>query len=360
MSTSNEGWCPFCEEICHDHAVICTICGANLDALSPSRQSRTQPMMLSPSENRMQDLQESNRELAGLLHHLRARVSDIRQQVSDIRDQQEIILQHQQAFQQSPPDAMDPQNAVAQARPTSLKTLAELPRISIQNSSSFLYHVSLKLCKKEDKIFEAIVGEFGPTPPHSLLEKQVVVACPLTGKGTLECQAENSILYMERGDGITFVQKAFIAQKAGAVAVVIGNNTSHPWPYVMKDSKGEANTLGLKIPVVMISREDGKDLMEWCNNDQSPLKANLTVEEIGKDCIICVEPLSLNQTALRLPSCGHLFHESCALLWLEQHNSCPYCRQELPTDDKEYEVERRRRQNTSSETFRTNRLSFYG
>jgi len=358
---ASEGWCPFCEETCRDHAVICTICGENLEDTPPGRESRTQLMMRSPPESRMQDLQESNRELAGLLHHLRARVTDIRQQVSDIRGQQEIMLQQQQALQQLSPEAMDPQAAGVRSRPTSKKTLAELPRISIQKSSSLLYHASLKLSQNAEKIFEAVVGEFGPPAPHKLLEKHVVVAQPLTGKGSLQCQAENCILYMERGDGITFVQKSFMAQKAGAVAVVIGNNTSHPWPYVMKDPKGEANTLGLTIPVVMITRGDGQALIKCCSSKHSsPIKANLTVEEIGKDCIICVEPLTLNQTAVQLPSCGHLFHETCALMWLEQHNSCPYCRQELPTDDEEYEVERRRRQNTSSEISDTNGSSFYG
>jgi len=52
---------------------------------------------------------------------------------------------------------------------------------------------------------------------------------------------------------------------------------------------------------------------------------NVTGQEIdalNDACAICFEPLA---TAKRLP-CGHFFHKSCLLSWLEQHQSCPICR----------------------------------
>ena len=64
-------------------------------------------------------------------------------------------------------------------------------------------------------------------------------------------------------------------------------------------------------------------------------------------CSICCEDLTTKAT--KLP-CGHLFNRDCISEWLGQHNQCPVCRHELPTDDADYESRKRpvNRQNSES------------
>ena len=56
----------------------------------------------------------------------------------------------------------------------------------------------------------------------------------------------------------------------------------------------------------------------------------------GLVCAICKECLSVGTEANQLPCC-HLYHPPCIRPWLAERNSCPLCRYELPTDDKDYE-----------------------
>ncbi|KAK7294915.1 hypothetical protein RJT34_17814 [Clitoria ternatea] len=71
---------------------------------------------------------------------------------------------------------------------------------------------------------------------------------------------------------------------------------------------------------------------------------NLPRVVIGKEhekhgelvCAICKDVLAPGTEVNQLP-CSHLYHISCILPWLSARNSCPLCRYELPTDDKDYE-----------------------
>ena len=59
-------------------------------------------------------------------------------------------------------------------------------------------------------------------------------------------------------------------------------------------------------------------------------------------CAICKDAVSIGETARKLP-CGHGYHGDCIIPWLTSRNSCPVCRFELPTEDSEYEEERKKR-----------------
>ncbi|TNV78280.1 hypothetical protein FGO68_gene5678 [Halteria grandinella] len=62
-------------------------------------------------------------------------------------------------------------------------------------------------------------------------------------------------------------------------------------------------------------------------------------------CSICCEDLT--DKATQLP-CGHLFNSECITQWLGEHNQCPVCRHELPTDDQDYERMKAQRQQQNS------------
>lgn len=61
-------------------------------------------------------------------------------------------------------------------------------------------------------------------------------------------------------------------------------------------------------------------------------KKNEKGETECPNCTICLADLNKDQEAVLIP-CGHLFHSDCALQWLNQHNTCPVCRFELPSDN---------------------------
>lgn len=317
-------WCPTCQEDCTDHSTICTVCGTLL-------QSSASVRVVPPSLER--EIHTASQDLISRLQNIRSQVRDLQAVADNNNDQLAQLLRQQ--WQTVPAEAMDPQQAASRSRPTAKATLDSLPRITLEDGS-FLFHQATVVV--DGREFAAILGEFGPTRSACC---PLIVANPLTGMGGLSnsTKMKGSIVYMERGDGITFVQKALMAQEAGAVAVVIGNHTPEPWPYVMKDAKGESASL--TIPVVMVKQSDGHVLFGLKGKE-----CRLDILESKNECVVCRDHFETSQTVIRLPPCGHTFHEKCALTWLTHHNACPYCRRELPTDDAEYEQERRRTQRT--------------
>ncbi|KAL3839917.1 hypothetical protein ACJIZ3_024508 [Penstemon smallii] len=63
-------------------------------------------------------------------------------------------------------------------------------------------------------------------------------------------------------------------------------------------------------------------------------------------CAICKDSLIVGTVVNQLP-CFHFYHPTCILPWLSARNTCPICRYELPTDDKDYEERKRNRGNGS-------------
>ncbi|KAL4432418.1 hypothetical protein ABPG77_001717 [Micractinium sp. CCAP 211/92] len=90
--------------------------------------------------------------------------------------------------------------------------------------------------------------------------------------------------------------------------------------------------------------------------------ASLPVEKLTADrlaalggagaarCPVCMEELAEGDEVQVMPcSSGHVFHPPCLRPWLEEHNSCPTCRHELPTDDWRYEHRKERERQEDEE-----------
>jgi hypothetical protein len=486
----NSNWCDACEEACHEHPTICTICGTTLTVQLPSdamNSNHTNNDFASTNEQLLHDMRQASRDLRNILGNLRGQVQDLDVLTRNILDEQQEIGGSNN-LDGMPQEVWDPQHGSSgpASRPTSKVALNKIPRFVLNDHSTLFRQATLRVntdlnnannasgvsstvpvvfgggdnesstttennnigccfsditSTKKIRNVDCTLGEFGSAKEYKfVMGTFLVLASPVTGKGGLDketkarisqlkarCANSNVVLFMQRG-GLTFVQKARMAQEAGAAAVIIGNNTSNPWPYVMKDSKGESNKPGhsVFIPVAMIKEEDGQDVMKLFEkkkemasqqrkrkqrnekqsqqqhaqhhqlqlvqpafsspqgdvydndfddrHDYFSLSCEFIVTAQSNDCPVCCEQLQNSETVIQLPGCGHIFHEACALVWLRSHNTCPYCRMELPTDDPDYERGRRRRQqqeertststsvgnNTESRNNTNNGGSFYG
>ena len=63
-------------------------------------------------------------------------------------------------------------------------------------------------------------------------------------------------------------------------------------------------------------------------DERFPPATDEEIREAGGICIICRDDMSEGR---RLP-CGHVFHFACLRLWLQQQQSCPTCRQDIPVE----------------------------
>jgi hypothetical protein len=367
-------WCPACEETCVDHAAVCTVCGTSLTTppgRSPETASRS-PSVFPTLAEVLPQVRQANLDLTSRLRAIRQEIAAT--QADQARVWQDLAQVREDAWQEAPAEWMEP-NTASRSRPTARTTLDSLPQTVLQPHSSILYEALVAFgggtaddAAVDSWTGEGTLGDFGiPLTVPLQLSGPVILASPRTGRDGLSaaCLARIQglaadatppppfLLYFDRGGDVTFVQKALLAQKAGAAACLIGNHVSQPWPYIMKDSKGEATSGSLAIPTVLLPKAAATRLVsqvllaEGKSSQLLPLAhLDIALTSSRSDCVVCTEAFVTGATVVRLPTCGHVFHQACALPWLSAHNTCPYCRRELPTDDEEYERERRRTQRT--------------
>ena len=385
--TQTMNYCPTCDETCESHPEICTICGDTLISTPQSNTTRN-----NHGNRNVQFQQLPTGAGAGTSTGASTSFSGIIGNNVNADEEWEIPTE----------EAMNPQQAKSKSYPTSKECLSKIPRITIDEHSAILYEASIQVqiqshsqtqkqtpeSNNENQIhsFNATIGEFPPHPPLNIcgtleLSEPIHGSLPIHyRRNRIECTSEsqsqfesksksksksnNPILLMERGGNLTFVQKAQNAKSVGAQAVICANNVP-VWPYIMKDSSNKARQDD--VPIVMVKRSDGNTLKQLLtrsrarkqqaqsksgtsNSNEETINIKIEAKKSVNSCIICTEGFHVGSTVMRLPLCTHVFHETCALSWLTKHNTCPYCRRELPAEDEAYEVERRR-------TGRTHRAS---
>lgn len=322
-------YCNLCEEVKTDHPSICTTCGENL-------QPQPQPQQQSTPSRSSQQQSPNINSLTTILNN--------------------NLTPNNEIWEQPPAEALDPTNAPSNKRATSEKFINHIPRINIDKKSFLLYNAIVEISIEEGTgttmmnntmhssnfVFHATIGELSNsiTPPYKI-NGVVKTVKTMQIQSLTEEKGEDVIAYFTRGGGVTFASMMEQAKQMGAIGIIVGNNNT-VWPYIMK---GSTNT---KLPAVMIKRSDGKLLHSKLH--QTP-KACITVTKSkNSECVICKDDFKIGDKVIRLPFCFHYFHEECALYWLRKNNTCPCCRKELPTDDEEYELERRGRSGRSGDS----------
>jgi hypothetical protein len=185
---------------------------------------------------------------------------------------------------------------------------------------------------------DAIPGDFSPVPPQGAeggaVELELVAGEPLTADAPSGAFANaealrGRVVVVKRGKQ-TFGRMVQMAAAAGARGVCVVNSVSL-WPYLMKDTAGEARKAEGEWFVVMVPQREGQALLERLQQqaEVAAVPATMAVTRVEKDCVICVEAFAEGEEVVRLPQCGHGFHALCLQRWLKLARTCPYCRAEV-------------------------------
>lgn len=83
-----------------------------------------------------------------------------------------------------------------------------------------------------------------------------------------------------------------------------------------------------------IGRIDNPPASKAAIESMPTLEINQSHITTESHCAVCKEAFELGCEAREMP-CKHIYHSECILPWLSLRNSCPVCRHELPTDNRD-------------------------
>ena len=238
--------------------------------------------------------------------------------------------------------------SLAQSEPDrqiSAEYLSTLGKVILDQRRGLLYDIVFQF---EMLSIMGTVATFGSIPAKEI-SSTILFGDPEFGEGGIlrnSSLCNGSMVLLKRGK-VSFASKAMAAQSSGAIALIVCQ-TFEVWPFVMADSANELLGIDLIIPVIMISQSDSlileklllhrqnktqlKEEKENNSSNETPsrsLSCKLLCGRFEEECSICQENMLVGNTVLKL-ACRHAYHAECVQTWLERHNTCPLCRNEMP------------------------------
>ncbi|KAK4849746.1 hypothetical protein QYF36_000483 [Acer negundo] len=87
-----------------------------------------------------------------------------------------------------------------------------------------------------------------------------------------------------------------------------------------------------QIDLAVLGRPENLPASKAAIESMPTIEISLNHTSAETHCAVCKEAFELGTSAREMP-CKHIYHQDCILPWLASRNSCPVCRQELPSEE---------------------------
>ncbi|TXG74104.1 hypothetical protein EZV62_002683 [Acer yangbiense] len=87
-----------------------------------------------------------------------------------------------------------------------------------------------------------------------------------------------------------------------------------------------------QIDLTVLGRPENLPASKAAIESMPTIEISLSHTSAETHCAVCTEAFEIGTSAREMP-CKHIYHQDCILPWLASRNSCPVCRQELPSEE---------------------------
>ena len=158
-------------------------------------------------------------------------------------------------------------------------------------------------------------------------------------KHSLEMSGEDLLLNMlyfsDEGAAATVMEDSASMGKVldGAMTETLALHSENNTPYKLKPASKEEME---KLQAETLDAEISGSLK--VNLDRADSGGGPESKGCGLECVVCKEELELGDKIMRLPQCGHTFHEGCLSTWFQHQDWCPICRTSISGKKKDEEA----------------------